>query len=343
MEIPVQNIYYLLCYAWNKLDERDLVKIEPADSTNLVDLFAKVLIGGIGHLLKRGFDRGYVQFSEETRHLRGRIVLGTTLKRDLLRKGMVCCEYDELSYNVLHNRILKSTIRNLLRSEEIDKKLREGLFAYYHRLAEVDEIELSAQVFRRVQLNRNNYFYDFLVRVCELLYTNLLPTEKGGAWRFRSFLQDEHQMRRLFEEFIRNFYKHEATSFTVKRDDIYWRLAPASVEGAQLLPEMQTDVTLTSSNRKIIVECKFTPEVFQAYYGTPKLRSEHLYQLNAYLTNLPESEINDTCQGILLYPATGASFSQEYAFPKGRKLSVRTINLNQTWKQIHKDLMAFVS
>jgi 5-methylcytosine-specific restriction enzyme subunit McrC len=45
MEIPIQNIYYLLCYAWNKLEERDIVDVKGIETTELCDLFAKVLIG----------------------------------------------------------------------------------------------------------------------------------------------------------------------------------------------------------------------------------------------------------------------------------------------------------
>jgi len=57
VNIPIQNIYYLLCYAWDKLEEKEIVDVEPLDSTSLADLFARVLINGTNHLLKRGFDR----------------------------------------------------------------------------------------------------------------------------------------------------------------------------------------------------------------------------------------------------------------------------------------------
>src|SRR5689334_4123821 len=60
--IPIQNIYYLLCYAWNRLDEKDIVDVSSLMSTQLVDLFAKVLISGTHHLVRRGFDRGYLEF-----------------------------------------------------------------------------------------------------------------------------------------------------------------------------------------------------------------------------------------------------------------------------------------
>ena len=60
MEIPVQNIYYLLCYAWNKLEERDIVDVQGIETTELQDLFAKVLLGGTSRLIKMGLYRGYV-------------------------------------------------------------------------------------------------------------------------------------------------------------------------------------------------------------------------------------------------------------------------------------------
>lgn len=55
MEIPVENVYYLLCYAWDKLAEKDVVNIDPTKSTDLVNLFARVLASGIDHLLKKAW------------------------------------------------------------------------------------------------------------------------------------------------------------------------------------------------------------------------------------------------------------------------------------------------
>ena len=110
IKIPIQNIYYLLCYAWNKLDEKDIVDVSGIDSTNIVDLFAKVLIGGLNHLIRRGLDRGYVNFSEDTRSLRGKICFAPTIKKNLLINAKVHCEFDELCHDVLHNRILKASV-----------------------------------------------------------------------------------------------------------------------------------------------------------------------------------------------------------------------------------------
>jgi 5-methylcytosine-specific restriction enzyme subunit McrC len=41
MQIPIENIYYLLGYAWNKLEEKERVNVSIDDKTELLDLFAK--------------------------------------------------------------------------------------------------------------------------------------------------------------------------------------------------------------------------------------------------------------------------------------------------------------
>jgi 5-methylcytosine-specific restriction enzyme subunit McrC len=51
VKIPIQNLYYLLCYAWDRLDERDIVAVDAAGVTSLADLFARVLINGSNPLL----------------------------------------------------------------------------------------------------------------------------------------------------------------------------------------------------------------------------------------------------------------------------------------------------
>jgi 5-methylcytosine-specific restriction enzyme subunit McrC len=50
-EIPIQNICYLLCYAWDTLEERDLVAVNALKSKDLPNLLARVLVNGLRLLL----------------------------------------------------------------------------------------------------------------------------------------------------------------------------------------------------------------------------------------------------------------------------------------------------
>ena len=339
MNIPIQNIYYLLCYAWDKLAEKDVVAVEAIDSTTLADLFARVLINGTNHLLKRGFDRGYVSQQEWTGRLRGRICFQEAIRRNATLTGRLPCDFDELSYNVLHNRLLKATMRRLIRTQGLAAECSEGLTRLCRLFSDIEDIELSNRLFGQVQLHRNNQFYDFLLKVCELIHRNLLVSESPGTSKFTDFVQDKRQMAILFENFVRTFYRVH-TDFRVKREDIYWRWIAANEVAAGLLPKMQTDISLTSDTRRIIIDCKFTPEATQQHYEAVTLRSSHLFQIHAYMDNL-EGELADTCEVMLLYPSVDRPLSADYAH-KGHRIRIRTINLNQSWQLIHRDLLALL-
>jgi len=343
VKIPIENIYYLLCYAWDKLAEKDIVAVAVDDTTTLPNLFARVLINGTHHLLKRGFDRGYVPEHEWTARLRGRICFKEAFERNATVTGRLPCDYDELSYNVLHNRILKATMRRLTRTQGLATEHLEELTQLCRLFSDIQDIELSNRVFGQVQLHRNNQFYDFLLKVCELVFHNLLVTEKPGVSKFREFAQDRQQMAALFEAFIRNFYRVH-TQYVVKREDIYWHWIAADQVAAGLLPKMQTDISLTSKTRKIIIDCKFTPEATQRHFMAGEadtLRSAHIFQINAYMDNL-EGEWAETCEMMLLYPTVDSPLAADYRH-KEHKIRIRTINLNQPWPGIHKDLLALVA
>jgi 5-methylcytosine-specific restriction enzyme subunit McrC len=341
VKIPILNVYYLLCYAWDKLAERDVVAVEALDPQNLPNLFAKVLINGTNHMIKRGFDRGYVSQHEWTARIRGKIDFQAAIRRNAVATGRLPCNFDELSHDVIHNQILKATMQRLSRTQGLAPELGEALTHLCRRLSDVTDIELNARVFGRVQLHRNNQFYDFLLKVCELIFYNLLISEKSGASKFMDFVQDKRQMAFLYEAFVRNFYKSH-THFLVKREDIQWRWRPADKAAAGLLPKMQTDISLTSATRKIIIDCKFTPEATQHHYEAETLRSGHLYQIDAYMNNLKAGKLSELCEMMLLYPTVDTALSASYS-DKDRKISIRTINLNQPWQDIHQDLLNLVA
>ena len=342
MKIPIQNIYYLLCYAWDKLAEKEVVNVDAADTVSLADLFAKVLINGTNHLLKRGFDRGYIFYHEWTGRLRGRICFQEGIRKNALKTGRLPCDFDELSYNVLHNQILKATIRRLIRTEGLAAESSERLVKICRLFSDIQDIELTNRVFGQVQLHRNNQFYDFLLKVCELIYRNLLVFEKSGTSKFMDFVQDDRQMRTLFEEFVRNFYKIERRDCSVEREDIKWRWVPDDQVAKEFLPEMQTDISLSSATRRMIIDCKFTAGLHQNRFKKLTLHSKHLYQIFAYYNNLLEGKLNETCEMMLLYPTVDKSLSVTYT-DRGHKISIRTINLNQHWQNIRNDLLDLVA
>ena len=148
-------------------------------------------------------------------------------------------------------------------------------------------------------------------------------------------------MNQLFESFVRNFYKRH-TEYDVGKKDIPWNLVPLNQISSKYVPKMQTDITLKSDNRQLIIDTKYYKDALQRYYDSEKINSGNLYQLNAYLTNLEAlGEENKSCEGMLLYPTVEDELNLSYNM-NDHKISIRTINLNQDWTQIRYKLLLLV-
>lgn len=335
--IPIRNLYFLLCYAWDQLAEGEIVDIAADDSKTLTELFGRVLSHGTQRLVRRGFDRGYLVESEETPRLRGRIDMTSSMKTQSWERGRMVCEFDELSHNVLHNRILKTTLEDLWHAEGIGKETRDLIHRQLESLRSVDRVHLTSGLFRRIHLHRNNRFYRFLLNVCELLYDSRLPEQQDGKSRFRDYVRDPKRMPYVFERFVKNFYTREQDEFKVSRIQLTWN-AKGEPDDLAVLPVMQTDVSLRSPERSIILDCKFYKEAMSGWHGSERIHAGNLYQLYSYLRNAEEREGWEGSEGVLLYPAVKGGFDHRFTI-EGHQVRVVSVDLDQPWQAIHKQLL----
>lgn len=341
MQIPIQNIYYLLCYAWNKLEESEIVNVNEIDSTELIDLFAKVLSNSCSRLLKQGLDRYYIEHENVIMGIKGKFNFSATIKQNVLPLSKTACIYDEFDYDILHNQILKTTIGKLLRTKNLDSSIKDELHKVYLKLPPISEIVIRKAMFNQIRLHRNNYHYDFILKVCQIVNENLFIDESKGNYKFKDFTREEKAMARLFEAFVKNFYKIE-TDFSVSSDSIKWQFESDNAEDLDMLPAMLTDITLQGKNQKIIIDTKYYKEAFQTRYDKQKINSSNLYQLFSYLKNQEmDSEITLNCEGILLYPSIQNDFVHSFKY-ENHKIRIMAINLNQDWQKIRTDLLKIV-
>ncbi|MDZ4847250.1 MAG: 5-methylcytosine-specific restriction endonuclease system specificity protein McrC [Chitinophagales bacterium] len=343
MQIPIENIYYLLCYAWNKLDEKDRVSVSIDDKTELLDLFAKVLINVSKMLLKRGIDKSYIDITEELAGVKGKLEFSQTVKSNILFKQRTVCTYDDFSVNILSNRILVTTIYRLTRTKGLDKQLKAELWNLQKMFSSIDLIELKSVLFKQVKLNRNNRFYGFIMNVCQIIYENTLPSEEQGKYKFADFTRDDNKMNQLFEAFVRNFYHIEQKKYTtVKKETIKWQFSYSDNESFQYLPQMETDITLENESEKIIIDAKFYRETMTVNYDKERIKSANLYQLFSYLLNQQDENaktINAT--GILLYPTIENDYNLHFKYGE-HNIQIRTVNLNTNWRNISSRLKQII-
>ena len=105
--IPIQNIYYMLSYAYSNLKINDTILTESVDFKNIYDLFARILINVVNTLIKRGFYKEYIVKNEDTSTPKGKINLTDSIKRRTIISKKLNCQYDEFDKNVLFNQLLK--------------------------------------------------------------------------------------------------------------------------------------------------------------------------------------------------------------------------------------------
>lgn len=340
--IPVANIYYLLCYAWDVLKEARLsVPVGALDSPNLQELFARVLISGTRAMMRRGLDRGYQPRRDEIAGIRGKLLLTETYRRNLPAHARAACEWDELEFDTLPNRILKATLRELHAGHDLERTLRDALHDLLRWFAPVQDIRLAPQHFRRVQLHGNNRAYALLLHICEFIHEQTLPDEQDrqtGGRRFRDFERDA--LPKLFEKFVLNFYRRELPDWEVESHGMKWDRHDENDDARRYLPDMQTDICLRNprANRAIILDTKFYANALASgRHGAERLSSGNLYQLFTYLRQRSRETGWEAAEGILLYPKNEYEFDASFT-THGHRMRAVTLDLAQPWRDISYNL-----
>ncbi|MEG2799961.1 MAG: 5-methylcytosine-specific restriction endonuclease system specificity protein McrC, partial [Erysipelotrichaceae bacterium] len=298
--ITIKNIYYMLSYSFQILNEQGYKNVETEEFHNVAELCASILTKGISVQLKKGLGREYIEEQDVLSSLRGKIDITSSIKSRALLKKRMNCVYDEFSINTYMNKVLKTTVTLLLKADisKNRKKELKKLLVYFH---DVDFIDVHA-IEWNVKYNKNNQTYRMLISVCYLVVKGLLLTNSEGNTKLMDFL-DEQRMCRLYEKFILEYYRKEHPELKASASQIPWQLDDNMSE---MLPVMQTDIMLSKDNKVLIIDAKYYSKTLQSQYSVNTLHSGNLYQIFTYVKN-KEVEVRSQqheVAGMLLYAKT---------------------------------------
>ena len=331
--IPIQNVYYMLSYAFQVLNEQGYKNIATEQFQNTAELMAAILEKGIALQLKRGLGKEYIPQMEALSSLRGKIDIAESIKTQSMLRKQLICTYDEFSVNSTMNRIIKSTVELLLCSN-ISKQRKKNLRKLMVYFAEVDLHTVNWNV----QYNRNNQTYRMLISICYLVVKGLLQTQSDGSKKLMDFL-DEQRMCRLYEKFILEYYRKEFRNLiTANASQIPWQLDDKE---SSMLPVMQSDIMLQRGDRVLIIDAKYYEHSTQVQFDKHTLHSGNLYQIFTYVKN-KEYEMRDKdhkVAGMLLYAKTDEEIYPNNVYQmSGNQISVRTLDLNLPFSEIAEQL-----
>ena len=334
--IAIQNVYYMLSYAFQVLNEQGYKNIATEQFHNTAELMAAILEKGIAIQLKRGLGKEYIPQTEALSSLRGKIDIAESIKTQSMMRKQLICTYDEFSVNSTMNRIIKSTVELLLCSN-ISKQRKKSLRKLMVYFGEVDFIDLHT-VNWNVQYNRNNQTYRMLISICYLVVKGLLQTQSDGRKKLMDFL-DEQRMCRLYEKFILEYYRKEfKNQIVANASQIPWQL---DNEENAMLPVMQSDIMLRRGDRVLIIDAKYYEHSTQVQLDKHTLHSGNLYQIFTYVKN-KEYELKDKdhrVSGMLLYAKTDEEIYPNNVYQmSGNQITVSTLDLNKTFAEIAEQL-----
>lgn len=334
--IPVKNIYYMLAYAFQVLNEDGYKSVATEQFNNVADLCSAILCRGVSLQLKKGLGREYISETEMLSGLRGRIDITESIKTQAMLRRQMVCTYDEFSVNTYKNQIIKTTMLKLLHVD-IDKKRKKEIKKLLVFFDEVNELDVYSIQWNQ-QYSKNDQTYRMLIAICYLVLKGLLQTTSNGSVKMMDFI-DEQRMCRLYEKFILEYYRKEHPELTANASQIPWQLDDGF---SDMLPIMQTDIMLTRGKKTLIIDAKYYEHSLQQQYDNYSVHSGNLYQIFTYVKNKEvqlSAHQHEKVSGMLLYAKTNESVypNQEYRM-SGNRIAVRTLDLDKDFEIIKSQL-----
>ena len=334
--IRIENIYYMLAYAFDILQQKEYKELATEKFENATELLCAILCKGVAIQVKRGLGRAYITKEEALSTPKGKIEINESIKMQSMQKKQMICSYDTCSIDFYGNQIIKTTLCAILRtntSKARKKEIRKLLLFF----TEVSTLELSL-INWNIFYDRNNQTYMMLIAICQMLVKEQIQTTKKGSICIREFA-DEQTMPKLYEKFLLQYFRKEHKQLKVYAPQIKWKLDDGM---ANQLPIMQSDIVISNpqTNKTLIIDAKYYTHNMQSKssYTKKTIYSANLYQIFTYVKNWNAKE-DETVIGMLLYARTEDEIQPNHRYQmSGNQIYVQTLDLNCKFDKIKEQL-----
>lgn len=202
-KVPRLSFINMIRYSMDLLDlDPNEISILYEQEMNYYDLLVEFLIHMVNLLLQRGFYKSYIRTEDNLEYLRGKIMFKENLIENYGIQNKLFCSFDELTSDVLENRIIKYTVSFLLQCNYFNKRTESNLSLCYSRLNEIGLVPIYESSFSTIEYSPLNMHYKPILSLCKIfLEDSLLNIKNMGEKTGISFLID---MNKIFENFVAN-------------------------------------------------------------------------------------------------------------------------------------------
>ena len=354
-KVPIKNALFMYSYIWDRVKDKEYTNITAEDDFDSPNILAELFLINIKKIIKRGLYKEYVSKSEEMNVIKGKIDITTMISKQSHKNGKIDCIYDELEENNLFNQIIKYIAIRLYKTTDISIENKQKLNKVILYFSQVDYKEINKHSFKELVFNRSNYYYFYIIKICELIFNTQMLSDKNGKYVFYDLFSSDENMYNIFELFVYKFYSYELSSsqshimkkYSVGyQNQLNWNASGGNIS---LLPIMKMDTTIRSQEETIVLDTKYYKDYVSSNYDKETLISVNMYQMMAYLNNI---NVDNDLRGILLYPLPFNStpidetynikvVSQDRGMVDA-KIQFITIDLSKDWRNITVDLLNIV-
>ena len=338
--IIIRNIYEMMAYAFRTVGSLEHRMLESEHFDNFEDLMAAILALGLSTQLRRGLEHEYVPVEDDVINIRGHVDVRATQRLRIKQRPQVHCKFDEFTTDTIKNRVIITAGLQLLRNPRVSKSRSLALKRSLLLIKDIPTINEKAIDWGRLRSQHNNGFYNLLMGVCHMILENRIQTELQGHHHLTDIELDQ-RLSHLYEHFILEYFRYHHPELRANADVINTGL---SGEGSDLLPQLQTDITLHANKNnqrqcRLIIDAKFYKNILEDNgFGKPILRPNNLNQIFKYVLRA-SYEITDQVSGMLLYAHTATDPPiYEHWKENGHDFYAQSIDLGRPFKEISKQL-----
>ena len=164
----------------------------------LPDIFISEFLRAVERIVKHGLRSDYTGLQDDVAALRGKLLTGPHLRRNMFRMDRFFTEHDEFTADRPENRLVHTALRRVLTltgSPTIQRAARE----FGSVFADVPLSQAPADDFRRIRPDRTMTHYADALGWARLILGGLSPLTGGGSYPAPSLL---FPMEALFEAFV---------------------------------------------------------------------------------------------------------------------------------------------
>ena len=309
------------------------------------DLLGAVLTTGVRNIVKEGSIVNTWSAMNHSANSGEAPLFSESVARMEPPRAVLTCRFEEFTEDMDHNRLLKAALRIISRHPEASTKIRKQAKQCLPAFHRVSDIVASLHDFNSIvfgpKLTALSASAPHRQDDHHGLRTRGVGVRKGIP-RIRHFELHDHgdPVREVPAPILCE--ARPGIRVAEHKPPSAWNATPRQGADPSLLPVMNTDITLERPSRSTIIEAKFYGGgAFTGRHNQPKFRSDHLYQLYAYLDNRSATmtEADGELTGLLLYAdVTGGNITEPWTIGR-HQMTIASVDLSAPWKEIHDRLM----